>query len=496
MYFKRKSNVIFRNYESFGYITDNRNFGYQQANNDGNDIGDKIVSQSGAVFLSVLSEKPQTLDALAKKISAQFTNVGIETIKIDAREFYYLLELDGFIVSGETLQECNGKDSSFSYKDVEPKSEKEDCSSKKGFDKSTQEFFNEYFKDEPKLTNLHIEITSKCNERCVHCYIPHENKVHNIEPDLFYNVLEQCKKMKLLHLTLSGGEPMMHNNFIDFMRKCNEYNFSVNVLSNLTLLNKAIMEELKRNRLLSVQVSLYSMDANIHDAITQVKGSFEKTKKAILKLWENDIPLQISCPIMKQNINCYNDVIDWGKAHNINVGSDYVIIARYNHTTQNLSNRLSINDVKEIISHKIVNDPRYLELMEKEAEKKNNMNPDDFVCSVCHSSICLADNGNVYPCAGWQDYVVGNINETSLEDIWNNSIKVHYLRSLRRRDFPKCIQCPENEYCTMCMVRNANEHPLGDPLAVNEYFCNIAKLNQRMVLERKSNLENSRSNHG
>ena len=367
---------------------------------------------------------------------------------------------------------------------------------KKGFDKSTQEFFNEYFKDEPKLTNLHIEITSKCNERCVHCYIPHENKVHNIEPDLFYNVLEQCKKMKLLHLTLSGGEPMMHNNFIDFMRKCNEYNFSVNVLSNLTLLNKAIMEELKRNRLLSVQVSLYSMDANIHDAITQVKGSFEKTKKAILKLWENDIPLQISCPIMKQNINCYNDVIDWGKAHNINVGSDYVIIARYNHTTQNLSNRLSINDVKEIISHKIVNDPRYLELMEKEAEKKNNMNPDDFVCSVCHSSICLADNGNVYPCAGWQDYVVGNINETSLEDIWNNSIKVHYLRSLRRRDFPKCIQCPENEYCTMCMVRNANEHPLGDPLAVNEYFCNIAKLNQRMVLERKSNLENSRSNHG
>jgi radical SAM protein with 4Fe4S-binding SPASM domain len=320
--------------------------------------------------------------------------------------------------------------------------------------------------------------------------------VHNIEPDLFYNVLEQCKKMNLLHLTLSGGEPMMHNNFIDYIKKCNEYNFSVNVLSNLTLLNEAIMEEMKRNRLLSVQVSLYSMDANIHDAITQVKGSFQKTKKAILKLWENDIPLQISCPIMKQNINCYNDVIDWGKAHNINVGSDYVIIARYNHTTQNLSNRLSVNDVKEIIGHKIVNEPKYLELMEKEAKKKNNMNPDDFVCSVCHSSICIADNGNVYPCAGWQDYVVGNINETSLKDIWNNSIKVQYLRSLRRRDFPKCIQCPENEYCTMCMVRNANEHPLGDPLAVNEYFCNIAKLNKRMVLEWKSSLVNSQGNHG
>jgi radical SAM protein with 4Fe4S-binding SPASM domain len=123
--------------------------------------------------------------------------------------------------------------------------------------------------------------------------------------------------------------------------------------------------------------------------------------------------------------------------------------------------------------------------MEKEAEKKKNMSPDDYVCSVCHASICIADNGNVFPCAGWQDYVVGNINETSLNDIWNNSIKVQYLRNLRRRNFPKCIQCPQKEFCTMCMIRNANENPLGDPLAVNEYFCNIAKLNKNMVLSRK-----------
>lgn len=488
MYFKQKSNVIFRNYDSFGYITDNRNFGYKQADDDDeNDIGDKIVSQSGTVFLSVLDRRPQTLDCLAKKISMQFTNVGIETIKSDAREFYHSLESDGFIVSGETPEECNEKDSAFSYKEMKPKSEKRDCSLIKGFEKSTQEFFDEYFKDKPQLSNLHIEITSKCNERCVHCYIPHENKVSNIEPDLFYNILKQCKKMNLLHLTLSGGEPMMHPNFIDFLKKCNEYNFSVNILSNLTLINKPAIEEMKRNRLLSVQVSLYSIDANIHDTITQVKGSFEKTKNAILALRENDIPLQISCPIIKQNMNSYNDVINWGKAHNINVSSDYVIIGRYNHTTQNLSNRLSIDDIKKVITQRMNNEPQYLELMEKNAEKKKNMNPDDFICSVCHSSICVADDGNVFPCAGWQNYVVGDVNEASLSDIWNNSVKIQYLRNLRRRDFPKCINCPENKFCTMCMVRNANEHPLGDPLAVNEYFCDIAKLNKNIVFNRKHN---------
>ena len=252
------------------------------------------------------------------------------------------------------------------------------------------------------------------------------------------------------------------------------------------MLNDEIISEMKANRLSSVQVSLYSMKPEIHDEITQLKGSFEKTKNAILKLIENDIPIQISCPIMKLNKYCYNDVLNWTKKYNVHMGKDYVIIAKYNHTTQNLNNRLSINEIEEVIND-IMNDTQYLDQMKKEAEKKRNTSLSDIVCSVCHSSICIAENGNVYPCAGWQDYIVGNVKETSLEDIWNISEKVQYLRGLRNQNFPKCFQCLEKEFCTMCMVRNANEHPQGDPLVVNEYFCNIAKLNKKLYLNRKNN---------
>jgi radical SAM protein with 4Fe4S-binding SPASM domain len=484
MFFKLKSNVLFRNYESFGYITDNRNYGYKQTNIDENYIGDKILSESGAVFMSVLDRKPQTIDELAKKILKQFTDIDIQTIMNDAKEFYCLLEQDGFIVSGITLQECDEKDTKFSYKTLEPEIIKKNFSPTILHpEKSTQDFLEEYFKGKPQLTNLHIEITSKCNERCVHCYIPHDNKVSAIEPDLFYDVLKQCKNMRSLHLTISGGEPMLHKNFCGFLRKCKEYDFSVNVLSNLTLLNDEIIEEMRTNPLLGVQVSLYSMNSNIHDEITQMKGSFEKTKNAILKLIENDIPLQISCPIMKQNKNCYDDVVKWAKKHKIQVGDDFVILARYNHTTNNLSCRLSINEIKEVINNKIAENTEYLEQMEKEAEKKRYISSNDFVCTVCRTTICISDKGNVYPCAGWQDYIVGNVKENSLNDIWDNSEKVQYLRGLRNQDFPKCIQCPDKEFCTICMVRNANENPLGDPLAVNEHFCNIAKLKRKIMLE-------------
>jgi radical SAM protein with 4Fe4S-binding SPASM domain len=126
--------------------------------------------------------------------------------------------------------------------------------------------------------------------------------------------------------------------------------------------------------------------------------------------------------------------------------------------------------------------------MEREAETKKNITSNDIVCSVCHSSICIADNGNVYPCAGWQSYIVGNVKETPLKEIWDNSERIQYLRSLRKKDFPECIQCPEKDFCTMCMVGNANEHPQGDPLVVNEHFCNISKLNRKIVLEWKEKL--------
>ena len=358
--------------------------------------GDKIVSSSGAVFLSVLGREAQTLDQLAEKICMQFIDADIEVIKCDAKEFYSALETEGFVVSGETLQECNEKDVGFSYKRV-PHIRGNNLPYIKKPRQATQDYFERFFGGRPQLTNLHIEITSKCNERCVHCYIPHENKYHSMGSDLFYDILEQCREMNLLHLTISGGEPMLHRNFIDFLRKCNEYNFSVNVLSNLTMLNDAI-------------------------------------------------------------------------------------IGQYNCDTQNLQNRLSLEDISEILKQRTITDPQYLNKITADAEKKEKMRPGDFVCSVCNSSICIAENGNVYPCAGWQGFVVGNIVESSLYNIWNYSKKIQYLRNLKRKDFPKCLQCPDNQFCTMCMVRNANENPAGNPLEVNEFFCNIAKMNRELAI--------------
>lgn len=484
MFIKRRSNILYRDFQAFGLLTDNRNFGYKLKSASEEFVGDKIVSQSGTVFLSVLSRKPQKLDDIVAQINAVFPDIDFGVIEEDAREFFGTLEREGFIISGNSIQECNDKDTRFSYKNViselagelTPRVDNSPAL-------STPEFLEEHLEGRPQLTNVHIEITSRCNERCVHCYIPGKNRNIEIELSTFKDVLRQCRKMNVLHLTISGGEPMLHKNLIEILRLCREYEFSVNLLSNLTLLTSEILSELKVNYLLGVQVSLYSMNPGIHDEITGVKGSFEKTKSAILRLIENDVPLQIACPIMKNNKACYQDVVDWARTLNVNAGTDYVVLAKCDHSTENLSCRLSIKEIEEVIREMVHKDAKHLKKIEDEALKRKDISVEDNVCSVCHSSICVNERGNVYPCAGWQDYVVGNVKNMSLEDIWLHSERIEYLRGLRRRDFPKCIQCADREFCTMCLVRNANEEPSGDPLITNAYYCAVAKLNKRIACE-------------
>ena len=482
MLYRQKFDTFIRRYEN----ADGETIGYITSKSD---YGDRVVDAAGAVFLGALSRTAQSLDALAEKIAQSFVGVDVETLKKDAAEFYAMLEEDGFVVSGASERELDKKDTRFSYSSLDPKTVRTDFTpAVRRAEKTTQEFLDEHFKNRPHLTAFQIELTSRCNERCVHCYIPHESKLYDIDPALFYGTLDQCREMGLLNITLSGGEPMLHPRFTEFLRKAKEYDFAINILSNLTLLNDEIIAEMKANRLSSVQVSLYSMKAEIHDEITRMPGSFEKTKSAILKLIENDIPLQISCPTMKQNKNCYVDVMKWARDHKCRATTDYIMMARFDGVTDNLDNRLSVGETEKIINDIIENDPDYQnEILGADIDAADERDiSDDMVCGVCINTMCMVANGNVFPCPGWQSYVCGNIKETPLREIWENSPEVKRLREIRKRDFPMCVNCPDKNFCAMCMVRNANENHESDFLKINDHFCKVAALNRKIVTEWKA----------
>lgn len=256
---------------------------------------------------------------------------------------------------------------------------------------------------------------------------------------------------------------------------------SVNILSNLTLLNNEIIDEMKHNPLLGVQTSIYSMNPDIHDAITMSRGSLQKTMDGVISLVECGIPVQISCPIMKTNLDGYKEVKEWAAQYNVSVEYDYTLIGQYNGGDANLRYRLSEEEVERVIVDELTSNANYKSELMKEVAENHNKTQDDYICSVCNSSICVAQNGNVFPCAGWQGYVLGNITESSLADIWYHSSKMDYLRGLKRKDFKECENCQQRDYCTICMVRNFNESPTGNPLEVSKYFCKVADIKRNLI---------------
>ena len=473
------------------YIRKIGNYGYIKSSGLFNDL---VFDNSGQLFLSQLNREPQSIENLTKNIADLFFGISEKDIKEDVKDFFDMLVDDGYVVKGESREECSKNNIGFNYSDIKQITFEENYTPKNIRAKiDSQELLDEYFIKHPYLSNFQIEITSKCNERCVHCYIPHELKNTNIEDDLYFSVLEQLKEMNTLGVTLSGGEPMAHPHFKQYLKAAKDLDFYVHVLSNLVLLDDEMIQIMKEGNVCGIQTSLYSMIPAHHDAITTLPGSFERTKNNILKLIENNIPVQISCPVMKQNKLDYLDVAKWAHMHKIRAITDYSIMAKFDHAIDNLDNRLSPNETAEVIRQILLEDKEYQSLvMSNEFDEyilNHKINKEEPFCGVGINTACMVANGDVYPCPGWQDYKCGNLYKNKLKDIWLLSRKMNTLRNYKKKDIPKCLNCEDRAFCSPCLSRFANESKTGNPLEVAEHFCKVAHINKKVVMNWKKTKE-------
>lgn len=333
MYYKIRNKILFRQYGHYGYITDNSEFGFRLLNDTNIQLGETFVSEVGSIMLSKLSKNPREIDDIIDDLMEIFQNVERKTVKADTMEFFQQFVNQGYLSAGASPETCLDQNQPFSSTATE--------TDKKKITSSEEEGSIPPIGPNDFLRSIHFDVASACNEHCVHCYVPDRCKTKTIESKLFFQVLQEARDLNAIHVTLSGGEPLLHKDLTAFLERSRELDLSVNVLSNLTLLTDDIIAEMKRNPLLSVQTSLYSMDAQTHDSITGLPGSFEKTVSGVLRVSSAGIPVQISCPIMKQNVDSFFDVVVWGKRQNIAVAVEPMIFASYDHSRNNVQNRIS-----------------------------------------------------------------------------------------------------------------------------------------------------------
>ncbi|MCQ2381458.1 MAG: SPASM domain-containing protein, partial [Acidaminococcaceae bacterium] len=178
----------------------------------------------------------------------------------------------------------------------------------------------------------------------------------------------------------------------------------------------------------------------------------------------------------------FDEVVRWGQGYKCSVVVDYLIMARCDRSTDNLQNRLSADEVEQVVT-KLLNSNVVFQtnIRNRDESKLEKHDGNERVCGVGLTSLCMIANGDVYPCVGWHKCILGNLNKNSLNDIWNNSPQIKYFRGLRLKNFKKCNGCKDYDYCLMCMSRNSNEDPNGDIFNIPQITCDAAKIHHKLV---------------
>ncbi len=149
----------------------------------------------------------------------------------------------------------------------------------------------------PRTKSAHIEVSHLCNERCLHCFLPHDTPHDSFFslPSVahFDTILDKLVSLEFVFLCLTGYEPLLNPQLPELVSKARRRHFFVRIKSNGLLLDRALLDELRRAGMGTIDFSLYSANAAEHDRITQVPGSFEKTIKAMHLCKEMKVPFRI-----------------------------------------------------------------------------------------------------------------------------------------------------------------------------------------------------------
>lgn len=160
--------------------------------------------------------------------------------------------------------------------------------------------------------DVQVEITTLCNEACIHCYnfwrgaTFKETTNHppdtTLEKDKVLAIVDQLVKSQVFRVTFTGGEPFIFKQaVIEGVRSAKKAGLDCSLNSNLTTITRRDAEALKEAGLDSVLTSFHSFDEKTHDAITQRKGSYRRTINGIRVCQEAGLNVAANMVVMQTN---------------------------------------------------------------------------------------------------------------------------------------------------------------------------------------------------
>jgi radical SAM protein with 4Fe4S-binding SPASM domain len=319
-----------------------------------------------------------------------------------------------------------------------------------------------------------LELTFRCNNRCAHCYVNKqgddaEERHREMNCEQVCRMLDDLADTGCLWLVLTGGEPLIRQDFEDIYVYAKKKGFLITLFTNGTLITPTIADLFQRFPPRSIEITLYGLTKDTYEKVTLREGSYEECMQGIDLLSERKLPLGLKSVVTTLNKHEFTDIKKFVEA---DLGREFRFDALINPRIDGQRDvtryRITPSEVVELDK----TDPRRIADFHRLHDKASVISSNNlFVCGAGINSFHIDPYGRLSIC---------NMVRAPSYDLTQGSFKegwYDFLPSLREHECEeqnKCKDCRLRSMCNQCPGWSLLEH--GDYETPTDYLCRVTHL--------------------
>ena len=356
----------------------------------------------------------------------------------------------------------------------------------------------------PLLGHLDIELTERCNNACIHCYINQfENnpdlKSREMDTTFIKGILQQAADLGCLTVRFTGGEPLLREDFIELYTFSRHLGIQVILFTNATLITEdlcVLFKHIPPGK--PISVSVYGMHAASYDAVVRRTGAFEEFWHGITLLREHEIPFTVKQSLLPQNKDEMDEFETFASQlpnmeHSPSYSMNFDLRARRDNPAKNRAIKRLRLSPGETIAMLARQPDKYINEMQQFVSKFMMPQGDRLFPCGAGLGTCVDAYGNAQMCTLLRHpATVYSLDEqlhqqrhpdTSLSPL-EYALKIVFpeVRQMRAQNpayLKRCALCFLRGLCEQCPAKSWEEHgTLDTPV---EYLCEVAHAQARYL---------------
>ncbi len=302
--------------------------------------------------------------------------------------------------------------------------------------------------------SMHVELTKTCNLNCYYCYRYSGPSVKETRMSVktLLGIIENLSERGLNIVELTGGEPLLHPNFMEILEFCCKHLSLVSIITNGTLIDEDFIKKIKplKNKVI-FSISLDSYREKEHEMKSGIKGSFQKAVDAIKLIAKENMIVKASMAVDEKNWNQIEDTLLFAKSIGATkfTYSPIIPVGRAHNKKGLFGANIPVSKVADYEKYLIDTYSDFLHILDGYSQQELN-SPGG--CGIGHRTFVMNPQGDIRLCATFENGVIGNVLKQPLKDVFSNSV-CELSAQITPPTFEVCKDCYSYSFCMGCSLR-------------------------------------------